>query len=194
MAAFAKRYENLTLEDNFGRKSMNKILFFLLLTIFVNPVNAYTLKFTEEDLQKQVSAMMPLETKQLFLTINISDPVVKLLKSENKINIKTNIEAIIPGGIKGTGNINITGTLSYNNKNGTFYFKDPVINEMNVDNVAEKYQSSIKDLAQDSIVKAMSTRPVYTLRDDNEKHTLAKSVLKSMMVKNGILIVELAPF
>ena len=173
---------------------MNKILFFLLLIIFVNPANAYTLKFTEADLQKQVSAMMPLETKQLFMTINITDPVVKLLKNENKINIKTNIEATMPGGIRGTGNITITGTLSYNNEKGTFHFKDPVINEMHVDNIAKKYQSSIKDLSQDAIVKSMSSRPVYTLRDDNEKHKLAKSVLKSMVVKNGILIVELAPF
>jgi hypothetical protein len=65
---------------------------------------------------------------------------------------------------------------------------------MHVDNIAEKYQSSIKDLSQDAIVKTMSARPVYTLHDDNEKHKLAKSVLKSMVVKNGILIVELAPF
>lgn len=173
---------------------MKKLLFCIVLLSYSNIAGALTLKFTEAELQEKVSAMMPLEKKKGFITIVFSDPVVKLLKESNKIGIKTNMAAKIPGGIKGTGMAEITGSLSYNKDESTFHMLDPVITTMHIDKVPDKFQPKIKALAQKSLSKTMATRPIYKLRDDNMKHKLAKSTLKNISVKDGKLLVEFSLF
>lgn len=173
---------------------MKKLLFCFVLLAYSNIAGALTLKFTEAELQEKVSAMMPLEKKKGFITIVISDPVVKLLKDSNRIGIKTNMAASIPGLINGTGMAEITGSLSYNKDKGTFHMLDPVITAMHIDKVPEKFQPKIKDMAQKSLSNTMATRPIYQLRDDDMKHKLAKATLKSVAVKEEKLVVEFGLF
>ncbi|NOX43996.1 MAG: DUF1439 domain-containing protein [Gammaproteobacteria bacterium] len=169
---------------------MIRVILFINLLTLSGIANAFTLEFTEAEVQEKISAMMPLERKKLFLTMIIRDPIVKFLKNPDKVSVMANIEASVPGGMTGTGNVNIVGSLSYNKEEGSFYLKDPIINEMHIDKIQNKYQSTIKDLAQKVVVNVMSTRSVYKLRDDNVKHKLAKSTLNSISVSNQKLIVE----
>lgn len=171
-----------------------RILLILLLTITTTSVNAFTLEFTQAELQEKVSAMMPLKKKKLFITIIFTNPVVKLIKTANRIGIKTNIQAMIPGGIKGSGTAEITGSLNYKPEEGAFYIKDPTITTLHINKVKDVMQPKIKKLAQTAISKTMVARPVYKLKDDNVRHKLAKSALKSITVNDGILVVEFSLF
>lgn len=162
--------------------------------LFAGAAGAFTLEFTEAQLQEKIDAMMPLEKKRLLFTIVISDPALKLLQGEDRLNVRANLSVKVPGGVTGSGKVNITGKLRYDKDKGEFYLDEPVINEMHVDKVPDNYQAQIKSLTQKSVEKAMARKPVYKLKDDNVKQKLAKSTLQSVRVDGGKLIVEFGLF
>ncbi len=168
-----------------------------LFAIFASSLSfafSYTLELTEDELQEKIEALMPMTKKKFFVTVMISDPNISLRENSQEIGIQSRIEVIAPGNIKGTGRGEIRGTLVYNAMEGTFYFSQPTVVNLVVDKVPEKLTPKIQSIAQLAAANVLSNRPVYTLKDENLKHTLAKSVLKSVEVKNGKLIVTLGAF
>ncbi|MFT6123711.1 MAG: hypothetical protein ACJASG_002245 [Oleiphilaceae bacterium] len=171
------------------------LLVFAFLTMAQSSVAlSYTLEISESELQEKVSAMMPMQKKNMFVTVTISDPKIDLIKASNKIGVFTNIEVIALGNLKGSGRANITGTLKYDTQKGEFYFKDPTIVSLEVDNVAKKFIPKIKTLTQLAVTKSMAVYPVYKFKDDDIKHKLAKAVLKSVIVEQEKLLVTLSIF
>jgi hypothetical protein len=157
-------------------------------------VFSYTLEISESELQKKVSAMMPMKKKNMFVTVTLSEPKIDLIKESNKIGVFTNIEVIALGNLKGSGRANITGTLKYVAEKGEFYFKNPTVVSLEVDNVTKKFIPKIKELTQSAITKAMSVYPIYKFKDDDIRHKLAKSALKSVIVEQEKLLVTLSLF
>ena len=155
---------------------------------------SYTKEFTEAEIQEKVSAMMPLEKKKFFVTVIFTNPIVDLLETNNKIGIISDINVKAPGGIKGNGKAHITGSLSYDNKKGEFYLKNPILNELTVENLPEKHMPTVKNIAQLALEKVTAVKPIYKLKDNNLKQKLAKSLIKSIKVEKEKLIVELSPF
>ena len=132
---------------------------------------------------------MPLIKQMYFITVEITSPKIELKDSENTLQMQANIAMRAPGNHQGSGKTTIAGTLSYNKKEGSFYFNQPTIIDLHVNNVADAYQPQIKQVTQIALSNAMQAFPVYTLKDDNVKHKLAKSTLDSVKVKNGKLAV-----
>lgn len=175
---------------------MNRLIVFFVSCLLSSIAMAfsYTLEITEQELQEKVSAMMPLEKKKFFVTVILSEPKVELLKETNEISIFSNLEALAPGGLKGSGRAKITGSLSYDANEGAFYLNNPKIESIEIDKMPEKYSPKIKQLTQTAVSKAMSVYSVYKLKDDNLKHKLAKATLESISVDGGKLLVVLSAF
>ena len=155
---------------------------------------SYTKQFTESELQNKLDAMMPLERKQQFITIVITDPVIDFHETSNELSMKANIAATAFGGIRGKGTTHISGSISYKPETGSFHLKNPKMLELTIENVKEQYQTQIKQIAQIAIANAMSTYPIYTLNDGDIKQKLAKSVLESVVVQDEKLLVNLKVF
>jgi hypothetical protein len=171
-------------------------LIFICLTLVSQMVVAldYTHIITEQAIQEKVAALMPIKKKKYFITIKISNPKIDLIKETDEIGILANIEAKAPGGIKGKGEVKIKGTLEYAPEKGEFYFKDPTIISLVINNVSANIMPKIQDIAQASLSKAMAVYPVYKFKDNNFKHKLAKAVLKSLKVENEQLLLTLGVF
>ncbi|VAW61508.1 hypothetical protein MNBD_GAMMA11-2537 [hydrothermal vent metagenome] len=174
-------------------KRVSLVIFMMLLSQTAMAFS-YTLEISEKELQEKVSKMMPLEKKKYFVTVILSEPVIDLTGGNNEIGIFSHVKIIAPGSIEGAGKVKITGSLRYDSKTGSFFFKHPEIVSLEVNDVPEKYMPNIKKIAQSAVSKILATRPVYKLKDDNLKQKLAKSVLKSIKVENKKLLVELAAF
>lgn len=154
----------------------------------------YTLEISEQELQKKVSAMMPMKKKQFFLTVILSRPNVDLAPESNEISVFSHIDVLAPGGIKEQGDVKISGTLSYDPDKGEFFFHNPSIPSLAIKNVPEKFIPEIKKITEVIASKILSKHPIYKLRDDNLKHKLAKAVLRSVTVKNEQLHIVLDTF
>lgn len=167
------------------------VLLFLMTASFVQ---AYTLEITEEHLQDKVSAMMPMIKKNMFVAVTISDPKIDLIKESNEIGLFTHIEVIALGSLKGSGRAKITGKLKYVADKGEFYFQNPKIISLELDNVEKKFMPKIKQLTQLAMTKTMSAYPVYRFNEEDMKQKLTKSALKSVTVEQEKLLVTLSLF
>lgn len=172
--------------------------FFLLLVLFlVSPfvmAYSYTMEISEQAIQNKISAMMPMERKFLIFSVIISDPKVSLIKDNNKIGVLTNISVITPDGGRNDGRISFTGTLSYNSEQGAFYFYNPVIETLEIDRLPEVYAADVRKITQLAVTNALATYPVYKLQADDLRQKYIKSVLESVIVDGGKLLVTLRPF
>lgn len=155
---------------------------------------SYTVEITEAELQSKVAAMMPIEKSKLFVTTTLSNPVVTLGESDDQIATSVLVNVKAPGNIKGSAHVATTGSLIYKAKEGAFYLGNPKIVGLTSSDIPESLVPKIKELSQSALAKILSSRPIYKLKDDNMKHQLAKSVLKSIKVKDHKLLIELSAF
>ena len=170
------------------------IIWLLLLISQVSLAFEYTLEFTEPQLQEKISTMMPVTKQTMMATIVVDQAKLKLIEGSDKLSIAAKLSATLLGGLKATGDLKVQGTLSYNAKEGAFYLKDPEIVALDIKEIPPRFHAQIKELAQKGLAKKLSHQPVYKLKDDDMKQNLAKSMLKSLQVKNKTLIATLGLF
>ena len=151
----------------------------------------YTKSFTEDQLQRSLDAIMPIEKTQLLVTLRLSEPDIDLIKDTDELGIRTNISVRAPGGLKGQGRVRMTGSIDYDASTGSFFIVKPKVTELTVDNLAKKYQKGVKQLVQSALSHAMVKYPVYQLRDDDMQQRMAKAVIKSVSVEGQRLNVEI---
>lgn len=175
---------------------MGRLLFFIFMLIAVPSVQAlsYSLKIPEKKLQEKVTAMMPIEKKKFLIKVTLFNPKVRLLNDNDKISIYSQVDVLAPGKISVSGEAKISGDLSYDSKKGAFFLKNPKIESLMINKLPKIYSSKVKKISQIIIDKLLSTYPVYKLKDSNVKQKLAKSVLKSISIKNKILTAKLSLF
>ena len=89
------------------------------------------------------------------------------------------------------GTIAIFGEISYNANEGAFYFTNPQIKEMNFEQLPPQFETPAQKGAELLLGKYLSNNSVYTLSDEETGTRAAKSVLKSVTVKDGKLQVEI---
>ncbi len=166
----------------------------LLLISQVSLAFEYTLEFTQPELQEKISAMMPVTKQTMLATVVVDNAKLELIEGSDKLAIAAKLNAQILGNLNATGDVKIQGTLSYNAKEGAFYLKNPEIIELNINEIPPKFHDQVKQLAQKGVAKKLSNQPVYKLKDDDTKQSLAKSMLKSLQVKNKTLIATLGLF
>ncbi|MEY8204275.1 MAG: DUF1439 domain-containing protein [Bermanella sp.] len=171
-----------------------KILSALCLLLLSTFSHSYTLEFTESQLQEKISAMMPVTKKTMLATIVVDDAILDLVAGSERLALSASIQADALAGLSASGSLKIMGTLKYNAQQGAFYFHEPKLIELNIKDVPPKFHEQIKKLAQAALAKSLSRYPVYKLKDDNMKQQLAKSMLKSMEVKDQTLVVTLGLF
>lgn len=155
---------------------------------------SYTLKLSESQLQKKVSAMMPIQKNKYYFTVILSNPQIELLEDTNEIGLLTHVEVSGPKGIKGKGMVKLIGSISYESETNQFFFKNPTIHQLKIASISEKYSLIVQKIIQFIARKMLFTYPVYTLKDDNIKHKFAKSMLRSVSVKNKQLLLKLNMF
>ena len=154
----------------------------------------YTIELSERNLQEKVNAMMPLEKTRFFLTVRLSKPKLELIDVSNEIVLFTHIDVIAPGGIKGSGRGQLSGSLRYEATSGELFLDSPKLKNLQIDWFPKMFSNSVAMIAEPLLATASAKYPVYRLRDDNATHQLAKSTIKSIKVKNHNLVITLGIF
>ncbi len=186
------------LAESFGDHALKSLKAIILLTFslvaFDTMAIGYTLKLSEAELQERVSAMMPLEKKQLFLTVVISDPQISLLPDTDQVGVFLNVDAIIASGLKGSGRGRVIGSLFYDKSLGAFFLKDPVLDSLQIDRIPAQLNQQIAKVSQAMIASTLASYPLYTLNDNDFKQKMAKSLIESIDVQDQQLLIKFAAF
>ena len=151
----------------------------------------YTVEVTQQQLQEQLTRMMPIQKEEFFVTVELSNPVLELVDEGNQIGMFANIKMTAPGGIQGSGRTKVMGGISYKKETGSFYLHDPKIAQLEIDQIPVQFHSNIRQLAQMALSSSMTNRALITLRDDNMQQKLAKSMLQSVKIAGGKLLITL---
>jgi len=168
---------------------------FVFLTLIFATFNSwafeYTVEVTEQQLQQQLARIMPVQQEKYFVTVVLSDPVLELAKEGNEVGLFANIKMMAPGGIQGSGRAKVMGGISYKKETGSFYLDNPKIAHLEVDQIPAQFHENIKELAQMALSNSMANRALFTLRDENVQEKLAKSVLQSVKIASGKIVMVL---
>lgn len=173
---------------------MYRYLLFTLLFVSANTSwgNDFTVEITEAQLQEQIVKLMPVTQEKMFVTVTLSEPVLELGIEGNKVGVQSKLQVDAPGGVKGTGKAKIVGNISYKKETGEFFVYKPTIAEIQIDQLPDQLQSNVKELAQYALNSSIKNKPIFTLEDSNPQQKMAKSMLKSVEVKPGKLVVTVA--
>ena len=74
--------------------SKSMLTVWLFMCALALPVQALTVKFTEAELQDKVSKVMPLVKTTSFLTVELTDPVLKLAQDKNEIELQLKVKLL----------------------------------------------------------------------------------------------------
>lgn len=173
---------------------MFRLTQFLLLLIIANTswAYSYTVELTEAQLQQQLASMMPVTREQMFVTVTLSEPILELGNGGDKIGVFSSLDITAPGGIKGTGRAKIEGRISYKKQTGEFFLYNPTITHIEIDQVPAQFHSNIKQLAQLGLNGALKGKPIFKLDDTNSQQKMAKSMLQSVKIEPGKLLITLS--
>jgi len=171
------------------RMSKSVLTLLLLVCTFALPVQALTVKFTEMELQEKVLQVMPLVKKNSFLSVEFSNPIVKLAKDKNEIELRLNIK-LLTGGLESRGYTRLSGSLSYKSEDAAFYVSNMQVHEVQVEGMPELFTPQVITMAEQLVNPVLSQMPIYKLKDDLTQ-TMVKAVLESIEVRNKELIATL---
>ena len=146
--------------------------------------------FTREDLQKKVAPQFPLKQKGKLIAVTFSQPLVVLEKGGDRLGLQLDVKVAPALGKKYEGRAEVDGEIEYRPDKGEFFVVDPQVRRLHIDDVPQKYQEPIRQLANKAATRFLADVPVYKLDQKNFKQSLAKLVLKSVLVENGELVVE----
>ncbi|MCJ8350418.1 DUF1439 domain-containing protein [Moritella sp.] len=170
-------------------KSMLTVWLFMCALALPLPVQALTVKFTEAELQDKVSKVMPLVKKTSFLTVELTDPVLKLAQDKNEIELQLKVK-LLTGGLESRGYARLTGSLSYRAEDAAFYVTNMQVHEVSIDGMPDLFTPQVIRMAEQVVNPVLNQMPIYKLKDDLTQ-SMVKAVLESIEVRNKTLFATL---
>ena len=155
-------------------------------------VAAYTVELTRQQVQDAVERYFPIEHVTPFATLTLYRPMVFLEQKSSRIGLAFSMSADVPGIMTGKGQGSIDGDLEYRQETGEFYLHDPKIRRLDVHDFPADIASSIQKALQELMRHSLPVILVYKLKDDDIGQRITKSILSSVAVRNGKLILELS--
>lgn len=182
---------------------MNKIFLYigggvalvLLALYFYFNDREYVVTIPEKTIKEKLSEKLPLSKTYLFIfDVSLDNPRVNLESGKNRIGV--GLDLLLNIRVNGNekplgGSVDVSGTLKYISEEGAFYLNEPIIENLSIDGLSDKYKSKASTVIEKALTNFYSSRPIYTLKSTDVKQATAKLVLKRLEVKNKTILVTL---
>ena len=155
----------------------------------------YIVRLSESDIQKKLEEKLPLrKTYLLIIEVTLNNPRVHLENGSDRVRAGLDVEFNItlnkilkPVG----GTVDASAGIRYMAENGQFFLTNPIIENLEVQGVPEKYTDKINVALTKAIAEYYARHPIYILKTSDTKQALAKMVLQDVIVENNDLVVTL---
>jgi hypothetical protein len=146
----------------------------------------------QAQLQQGLQQAFPIDKRELFLTVHLSDPTVQLDPADgDRIGFGARVGASIAGKKIANGTVNATGKLRYEPLTGTFYLDQPQIKKLDIDRISGAESGPIRKAISYVLNKAVRHLPVYQLDRNDPMQRVARQGLRSVRVTDGAVEVRL---
>ncbi len=180
-----------------GRKLVIVVFAFIVLAVvifFYFKGKEYVIRIPEEQIKEKLQEKLPItKTFFIFISLTIDNPRLHLKEGSNRIY--TGLDATLNINIKNlnsfSGIIDVSGGVAYQSESKTFYLTDPVIENLDIQGVPEKYTDKVKKAASKLIIKWYRENPIYSLSSLDGKQAVAKLLLRNVTIENKELVLTL---
>jgi hypothetical protein len=162
---------------------------------FILKGETYEIRLTEQQIQERLDQKFPIAKKYFaILDVAYQNPKVHLVESSDRIQfgVETGLTFPFGGETKAlTGDSQLTAGLRYDATSHEFYLVDPQIDRLDIQGIppamTAKSEAALKTVARE----VLERYPVYTIKPTDLKKVTARMILKSVVAKNGELVITL---
>lgn len=152
----------------------------------------FIITLERSDLQRRIERMFPIIRENQLVTVRLYHPQVILAEHSNRIGLRVKVDATAMEQYSFSGLTRVDGILRFVADTGEFFLDNASIEDLQIEGVPQLYADEIRQVADSVIKDVLHNRPIYRLGQMGESKRIMGSKLKSVSVRDGKLIVELA--
>jgi len=151
---------------------------------------AFVVDLPDTRMQSVLQNYFPMSEYAAFARVAMDVPQVRLSKMNKDIVLVIPIEAKVMGDGVHKGSVTMLLGLSYKAANGGLYLDQPRIKQLDVPGVSEKIAADLREIVDIMSKNSLPLVRIYTVKERDLNHSLAKSELKSFVIEDGHLRLE----
>jgi hypothetical protein len=151
-----------------------------------------TITLTQADVERELAKRFPMRKTYLqLLEVVYENPRVVLTNGSDVLGIGVDARVAVPlkGDVKGAADLRTK--LAYDPERTAFVLHDPKVERVQIDGLDPKVLDRVREIANGLAVEQLPGIPVYTLKPTDYKRTAARLLLRSVTVRDGVLVLEL---
>lgn len=150
---------------------------------------------TEKQIEEKLADKFPYEkTYLLVLKLTYNNPQFDLLEEQNKIRVGMDTMLNLKLGEESeplNGGITVLCDLIYDKDEQAFYLNNAELERLDISGIPEKWEEKVKKYAPLAVNAYFENHPVYELKGRNTKESIAKALLKDVVIKEEGIHVSL---
>lgn len=150
-----------------------------------------TLTFNQEEVQRQIAPRFPAKKCFLGPCIELTNPRIGLLESNNQVSIEFEFVATL-GNRTMPGTAKLEGRPHYDPNTGNFYLHDVKVPRFTMSGNAPDFDEVVKVRGPSILAALIGGIPLYSVQSHPKYGSIAKHTLKSIRVYKGQMEVVFA--
>jgi len=148
---------------------------------------SYTISLTASEIQQSLQRKLPISKSKLLVTATVRALDVELMESDNRILLRPEVDVSLVGQSALRGRAVVAGQIRYAPETGEFFFDKPTVTEVAIEGLPSSLRMTAEEVIARCAETYLASAPVYRLKQNDFKQSLAKLVLKSVRTRNGYL-------
>jgi hypothetical protein len=153
--------------------------------------HAYSVEMSEADLQSVVAAGFPMVQQTPLVKIVFSEPKIRIVKDTGRLRLSVAADLSAYDGIHASSKAEIEGEIAYDSMHGQFHLRYPALVGLTFNQLAPAYHKLLSATVGAFIEQQLPIVVLYQLDSKDFRQAIMLQTLKSVKVKDGILIAEL---
>jgi hypothetical protein len=153
----------------------------------------YVIKITADEIQEKLDRAFPISKQYLVvLKLTLKDPLVTLREGSDRVGF--GVTASTNVSVNDTdlaGRAHLTAGIRFNREEASLSLVDPLVENLNISLLPEKYHDEVMAAADIVAKEYLDGYELYKLEASGLKQKIAKLVLKSVVVEDGVLKITL---
>jgi hypothetical protein len=153
----------------------------------------YVIKITPEQIQEKLDKAFPISKQYLVvLKLTLKDPAVTLSEGSNRVGF--GVTAATNVSVNDTdlaGRAHMTAGVRFDPEEASLSLVDPLVETLDISLLPEKYHDEVMAAASIAAKEYLDDYEIYRLDLSGIKQTIARMVLKSVVVEDEVLKITL---
>lgn len=155
----------------------------------------YEVIIPQAQIDQALSERFPTTKRILILfRITLSEPVATLMPDSNRVRIGMKADLNVKIGDRDEnvgGSVSILTGLRYSTGRHQFFLADPVIEKVDLRGLQPEFSDRVAKGVLAMSKEHLESIPIYTLKSDGAKQSLARMLLRDFQVRNGAIHITL---